>query len=200
MHSFHKSFTKSNFEYNNFVDLNDNDLIEILNWRNSDFNRKWMKNTNLISENDHLLYCKKLNDQNIFTHWRLSYNKRYIGVISMNEYYKETNSCEWGFYLSSQSLPEDSITIFHAALILFFEIISFTSLHGSVKIANKSAILLNKYFQFNDVKLKIIDQQTYIILHLNKNEWLLRKNTLDELISEFYNFYKLNKSNYANRK
>jgi UDP-4-amino-4,6-dideoxy-N-acetyl-beta-L-altrosamine N-acetyltransferase len=193
MSLFHKSFEDAQFTYKNFIHLSDNELIEVLSWRNSDFTRKWMKNKNIISEESHLLYCKHLNEQNTIAHWRLSYNQRYIGVISINEYFIGKNSCEWGFYLNEQRLPEDSLVIFYASLRYFFEILSLSTLHGSVKMNNKAAILLNKYFKFTEVERKIIEGESYSILKLDQRTWMESKITLEQLISGFYHFYTSNK-------
>ena len=195
----YSSYKNSFFEYDNFVDLSENELLEVLRWRNSHQTRKWMKNKNVILEKHHLSYCKNLNTQDICAHWRLSQNNRYIGVISVNEYFAEKNSCEWGFYLSDQSLPEDSLIIFYAALKLFFEINSISTLHGSVKTTNKSAVLLNNYFQFSEVESKSVDGDTYLILKLEQLNWLSRKISLTQLISNFFKFYTLNKQKNANR-
>ena len=195
----HNSFRKYEFQYDNFIDLNENELLEVLRWRNYDLTRKWMKNKNLISKKGHLLYCRNLKDQNNYAHWRLSLNNRYVGVISVNEYFADKNSCEWGFYLSDQSLPEDSLIIFYAALKLFFEINSISTLHGSVKTTNKSAVLLNNYFQFSEVESKFVDGDTYLILKLEQLNWLNRKISLTQLISNFFKFYTLNKQKNANR-
>ena len=195
----YSSYKNSFFEYDNFVDLSENELLEVLRWRNSHQTRKWMKNKNVILEKHHLSYCKNLNTQDICAHWRLSQNNRYIGVISVNEYFSEENSCEWGFYLGDQSIPEDTITIFYSALKLFFEIISISKLHGSVKANNKSAVLLNNYFQFIEVERKIVDEEAYIILELEQKNRQNRKTSLTKLISDFFNFYTSNKQNNANR-
>jgi UDP-4-amino-4,6-dideoxy-N-acetyl-beta-L-altrosamine N-acetyltransferase len=192
------SYKKSDFKYDNFIHLNENDLLEVLRWRNSFNTRKFMKNKNPISKRDHLLYCENLKKQNISAYWRLSYSNRYIGVICVNQYFPEKNSCEWGFYLSDQNLPEDSLTIFYAALKLFFEINSISILHGSVMTINKSAVLLNFYFQFIEVESKIINGENYLILKLERQNWINRKITLNQLISNFFMFYKQSKLKNAN--
>ena len=195
----HSSYKESVFDFDNFIDLSENELLEVLRWRNSDLTRKWMKNNNLISKESHLSYCRNLKVQNISAHWRLSHKNRHVGVISVNEYFSDKNSCEWGFYLSDQSLPEDSLTIFYGALKLFFETISISTLHGSVKATNKSAVLLNNYFQFIEVESKIVEEEPYLILKLEQQNWLNRKISLAQLISDFFKFYTLNKRNSANR-
>jgi UDP-4-amino-4,6-dideoxy-N-acetyl-beta-L-altrosamine N-acetyltransferase len=195
----HSSYNESDFVYDNFINLSENELLEVLIWRNSEQTRKWMKNKNLISKESHLTYCKNLKSQNIVAHWRLSHKNRYVGIISVNEYFQENNSCEWGFYLSPQSLPEDSLIIFYAALNLFFEKISISILHGSVKTTNKSAVLLNNYFQFVEVETKISEEDSYSLLKLEQKNWLNRKVSLAQLITDFFKFYVLNKRYNANR-
>lgn len=189
----HKSYVYNNFKFQNFIDLSEDDLLEALSWRNNINARKWMRNTDLISNINHLDYCKDLINNNYVGHWILSDKSRKIGVISMNAFYKEENSCEWGYYLSDKSFPEDFLLIFHCALLFFFEILSVSLLHGSIKVENKNAIILNSFFNFSESELKIFNNEVYSLRSLSKEDWQLNQKALSDLLPDFHKFFKLNK-------
>ena len=200
MELIHQNFTNSNFQYDNFSFLNKNELLDILSWRNAEHTRVWMKNSEIISEKNHLAYCSNLIKSENVAHWRLKYHDRFIGIISMNQYYEMTNSCEWGFYLNINSSPEDLLTIFYSALILFFDILLINKLHGTVKINNTTAMLLNDFFNFNEVEVVDNNETIYSIRELKKENCDRLSLSMEELLPFFLKFYITNKKKYANRK
>ena len=46
--------------YTDFIYLSENELLEILKQRNSDYVRRFMDNDRLISVEDHLSFCRSL--------------------------------------------------------------------------------------------------------------------------------------------
>jgi hypothetical protein len=196
---FHQNFTNSNYQFDNFIFLNKNELLDILSWRNAENTRLWMKNSEIIQKNNHLNYCNNLINSENVGHWRLKYQDRFIGVISMNQYYETSNSCEWGFYLNISNNPEDLLTIFYSAQILFFNILKINKLHGTIKINNTIAMLLNDFFNFKEIDVINNNDNIYSLRELKKENSIILTKAMEDLFPIFLKFY-ITKKNYANKK
>ncbi|MGZ4118499.1 MAG: GNAT family N-acetyltransferase, partial [Bacteroidia bacterium] len=95
-----KIYQKGNLKFVNFIALSEELKIEVLNWRNDDRIRKWMFNKNKIILNDHLNFIQKLCTDNKNYYWLVYKQEQAIGVININNYEANNQSCEWGFYLN----------------------------------------------------------------------------------------------------
>jgi RimJ/RimL family protein N-acetyltransferase len=187
---FHNNFKYDEIEFVNFIHLNESELIEILSWRNDENTRKWMKNTDFIPISQHLDYCKNLTLRNDIAQWKVKYLDRSIGVISINKFYEENKSCEWGFYMSKNSYPEDILLLYYHAQKHFFTHLNILKLNGSVKIENQSAMLFNSFFNFLEIEKININNIIYSIRELKKSNWILNKRNRKSLIRDFSTYYR----------
>jgi len=184
----------------NFIDLSELDLLEILEWRNEEQTRRWMKNSQIISEADHLHYCENLKNTHSVGHWVVKFEKNGIGVISLNSIDYNERFCEWGFYLNPKYFLSDAaLRIFNAAEQLFFEDFDLMKLIGAVKVLNRSAILLNDFFGMKEVNRFFIDSEEYSYREIIRSTWIKRPIMDQSLKTEFAQFIKNNYRN-ENRK
>ena len=196
------SLLQSNFKYKdvefiNFIYLDEAELIDLLSWRNDDLVRKWMKNTDIISVKQHLDYCKNLKLRNDIAQWKVKYLGKNIGVVSINQYFESTQTCEWGFYMAKNCYPEDILMLYFYAQYFFFNHLMLSKLIGTVKVENESAMLFNSFFDILEIKKTTIDNITYSIRELKKCNWILNKKNEKNLIKDFSTYfrkYKLDKN------
>lgn len=184
----------------NFINLSELDLLEILEWRNEEQTRRWMKNSQIIPEVQHLQYCENLKNTHSVGHWLVKFDNNGIGVISLNSIDFKERFCEWGFYLNPKYfLGDAALRIFSTAEQLFFENFDLLKLIGSVKVKNRSALMLNDFFGMKEVNRFFIDSEEYSFREINQITWIERPITGQNLKTEFAQFIKNNYRN-ENRK
>lgn len=199
------NLTQSNFKIGvytltNFIDLSEFDLLEILEWRNEEQTRRWMKNSQIIPKVQHLQYCENLKNTHSVGHWLVKFENNGIGVISLNSIDFKERFCEWGFYLNPKYfLGDAALRIFNTAEQLFFENFDLLKLIGSVKVKNRSALMLNDFFGMKEVNHFFIDSEEYSFREINQITWIERPITDQNLKIEFAKFIKNNYRN-ENRK
>ncbi len=196
----HSSFKINDCSLINFIELGDLELLEILDWRNADQTRRWMKNDQIINRENHLSYCHKLMDNMNVGHWRVEFEDKKIGVISLNGIDNINRQCEWGFYLNPRYFIGDaSLRIFNCALGLFFEKFDLIKLVGSVKVENRSALILNDFFGMKEMHRFFIENIEYSHREMLKNDWHSNSHVSENLKTEFAKFIK-SRNNNENRK
>ncbi|MEE2693504.1 MAG: UDP-4-amino-4,6-dideoxy-N-acetyl-beta-L-altrosamine N-acetyltransferase, partial [Pseudomonadota bacterium] len=77
------------------------DLKEILVWRNSREVRKVMFTDHQITENEHLEWWEKLQDETQKEVLMFSMNNVNLGVVNFFDIDQKKKTCHWGFYLSN---------------------------------------------------------------------------------------------------
>ncbi|TXE82844.1 UDP-4-amino-4,6-dideoxy-N-acetyl-beta-L-altrosamine N-acetyltransferase [Campylobacter peloridis] len=133
--------------YKNFISLNKQENIEILNIRNDEKIAKFMKNK-FISLKEHLNFIKILKKTNDKKYFLLSNNNEKIGVI----YFININktSCEFGLYGIKKGVGD---LLMQEIKKYAFEILKIKNLKACVFKTNQKA--LNLYLKHN---FKIIDE------------------------------------------
>lgn len=80
----------------NFTELNKQEHRDVLSFRNRESIRKWMYNSQLISENEHFSFVKRLKSDTENIYFLVQNSSEDIGVIYFNHITKE--SAEFGLY------------------------------------------------------------------------------------------------------
>lgn len=94
-----KIYNYGNYSYENFCHLSKDELLTILSWRNHPDIRKCMNNVEIISEEEHLAFCKSLSIRTDKYYWLIKKNGKPIGVLNIIDVDENTGTCEPGFYL-----------------------------------------------------------------------------------------------------
>lgn len=138
---------KNEFQFHNFVNLEESKLLEILTWRNHPEISKWMFNSNPISIKEHLTFCSGLRFREDCSYWLVSKAGKDLGVVNLTNFRKVENTGEWGFYLKPEFFRSGKgLELFYMAQYFFFRILKISVLKGMVQVDNKNAITLNDFF------------------------------------------------------
>ncbi len=87
-------------EFKNILDIDRDTQLKIRNWRNHDDVRKYLFNSNLITEEEHFNWLTSLknNDKNLYF---IAYKKNTsIGVVNATKIDNINKSCDVGIYLN----------------------------------------------------------------------------------------------------
>ncbi|MFS0674452.1 UDP-4-amino-4,6-dideoxy-N-acetyl-beta-L-altrosamine N-acetyltransferase [Ornithinibacillus sp. 179-J 7C1 HS] len=91
--------------------IKEDDLKQVLEWRNSPRVKNVMYSNHHITWADHLRWFQSIKETADKEVYVLTYKGKPIGVVSLQEISKEHNRCEWGLYIGDEKAPKGSGTV-----------------------------------------------------------------------------------------
>lgn len=159
-------------------DIKENDLDQILYWRNQESIRKVMYNSGIILMDQHIQWFKRLQKSETAISKIFYYDQAPYGILNVNQIDRINNKCEWGFYIGVNNAPREMGTILgFTSLNYIFSEISIRKLTAEVLSMNeKSAAFHQKlgFIQEGRLRKHIIKDNVYIdilLYGLLKEEW-----------------------------
>lgn len=149
----------------NFTKLSKDQLLYILEKRNSDDIRKYMDNDQIISEQEHLDFCKRLVHSTSSLYFLVKYNNEPCGVYTINKINPQDNSATVGSYFFDG--PGILPTLTSEVIQLVFDKKNIKKLFLYVKKSNEKAIFFNIF----KMKAEIInedDKYIYFCINVEK--------------------------------
>ena len=152
-------------KFKNFINLYEEEKIDILEIRNSKYVRENMSNDNIIEKNAHFNWIENLvNDQNS-KYFAIIFDNKLQGSVYFN--INQQNECFWGIYLDERSSAIISSLSAYIFLEFIINTMSIEKIFSSVKKNNSQALNFNKNFGFEIFK----DDEEYCYLKLSKEVW-----------------------------
>ena len=139
----------NNIKLSNFNNINAEEKLMILEWRNNDNIRKWMHNSNIISKENHFIFLKKLKNDMTKEFFLLSKNNNYIGVIYFSNINNKNKSAEFGLY-SNPNLRGIGKILQETVCTYALSYLKLKKLSAEVLKDNTSALRLYKKFKFKE--------------------------------------------------
>lgn len=134
------------YRFVNFSQLNNMDVNRIRVWRNDISIRKFMYNSNIISEEEHLNFIQSLATRKDKAYWLVYLNDCPLGVVGIVDINYEKKCGEIGYYL----LPDEQesgkgLDFLFSIYNFMFNSIGCSYLVGRTEIHNINALALNYY-------------------------------------------------------
>jgi len=166
-----KVFT--NYQFVNFKELNEQQKLMVLDWRNHESIRKWMYNSDPISLEDHLKFIEALKTDPFKIFLLVKRKGQFIGTYSLVNI--QNNTGEGGFYLSPYLENVNfSVEFCYATFDYVFNELGFDKITGYALKDNKNANSLNNFFGFSQTATsKAINgvETEFYYGELSKNKW-----------------------------
>lgn len=190
----HKIYQSHDYQFKNFIIMNDDEKRMVLKWRNDDSVRRWMYSAKQATEEEHFNYIKTLEDRDDRWYWLIYRNDLPVGVLvlalqdSINDIY------EPGIYMNPE-LYGEGFGIFKEVYYLLLYVFGI-KICGSAQIENKNAININLFLGVKYDGIKVIPQDGTDVEYMycplyTKEDFAPHK---DATIGEFVRFVKkLNK-------
>ena len=166
-------------EFVNILDVDEELIEQVRNWRNSESVSKFMYTNHHISKEEHNSWIDKLKTENTAKAWIIKYDDKPIGLASLSDIDFENKTTDWGFYIADENLRGKglgSVTLDKLMKIVFDDM-KFFEMKTRVLNNNKTAINLYEKMGFKKVGStdeKIIrDDESIeiIIMSIKSNEW-----------------------------
>ena len=133
----------------NFTQLNRDEKVLVLKWRNSDFIKKWMYNRTEIDLKKHLEYIDMLKTKEDRVYFLVKCRKEAIGVVNLSDI-KSSSSAELGIYMNPELRAYGRLLIYK--LIEYaFKYLKLKCLYANVYVENINAIRLYEKLHFQRV-------------------------------------------------
>jgi len=127
----------------------ESDLQTVLKWRNSEHVRNNMFTDHIISPEEHRAWFEKVSNEKRSLHLIFEYLGRPIGVVNIDQIYRLTNKCVWGFYLGERDLPKGcGSAMGFFALEYLFDRLGFRKVIGEVFTFNADSMRFHKRLGF----------------------------------------------------
>lgn len=172
-----KNFIFQGISLINFINLNNEEILIVRNWRNNESIKKWMYSDHIISLSEHNKFLKELKKDNKNFYWLVKdKNDVYKGVVYFNRADFKNKNAYMGIY-SNPDMKGVGQFLLEALKEVAFENFGFNFLKLEVIESNQKAINFYKKNNFKEEgKLKKFVnkddkwQDVIIMGILNKNE------------------------------
>ncbi|MGM9774618.1 MAG: GNAT family N-acetyltransferase [Candidatus Egerieousia sp.] len=143
----HKAYIFGRYSYVNFCQLSRDEVLAILNWRNNPNIRKCMNNTECISVEEHLAFCKSLQDRTDKYYWLILKRNEPVGVLNIIDVDENLGTCEPGFYLAPSAMGKgESIFLLSNYKTFLLKELNFKGLIGHNYYDNMQAFMFTMFF------------------------------------------------------
>ena len=178
-----------NLTFKNFNVLSENDDTNILAIRNSDYIRFNMKSTDLIKLDNHLIWRKRLKEDNLNTYYAVFDGDIIVGAIYITEIDYKKKECTWGLYFKKKINPFISTNSVYLIIEKIFTELSIHELKLEVNKLNAAAYKFDLSFGFEMYDES--DKELYK-MKMSSIKWdEIKKNKLMQMIKR-----KIDKINY----
>lgn len=172
-----------NIEFVNILDV-DEELIELVrNWRNSKQVSQYMYTNHSITKEEHQRWIKKLKTSDTGKAWIIKYDEKPIGLAQLSNIDYTNKTTEWGFYIADKSIRGRGVgsASLYKLIKYVFDEMKFNKMRTILLENNINAMKLYKKFGFKgegkiEEKFNRNGKEINVILMgLIKDEWKNRK-------------------------
>jgi UDP-4-amino-4,6-dideoxy-N-acetyl-beta-L-altrosamine N-acetyltransferase len=162
-----------------FLEIKEEHLELIRNWRNDPEVSKYMYTDSDISETQQWEWYKRIKKTDNRFDWVFAYEGKLLGVVSIYDINKLFNSCYWAFYIGNTSIRGAGIgsKVEFNVLSHAFNILKLNKLRCEVFSTNNIVIEMHEKFGFR--------REGYFRQHLIKNDRVIDVVALAILRSEW---------------
>lgn len=164
----HKIYQSHDYQFKNFIMMNDDEKRMVLKWRNDDSVRKWMYSAKQATEEEHFNFIKTLESRNDRWYWLVYREDLPVGVLVLSRKDGDKEMFEHGIYMNPE-LGGEGFGLFKEIDYMLFYVLDIPQLCGSIQSVNNDAIYLNRFLGMNFIEKKIIPQDgidvEYLICH-----------------------------------
>ncbi len=168
-----------NIEFVNILDVDEEAIELVRNWRNSKKVSQYMFTNHHINKEEHQRWIEKLKTSDTGKAWVIKYDGKPIGLVQLSNIDYINKTTEWGFYIADDSVRGKGIgaTSLYKLIEFIFDEMKFEKMRTMVLENNPVALELYKKFGFKkegelEEKLERNEKQIDVLLmSLHKDEW-----------------------------
>lgn len=141
------TYRVSDYTFTNFINLDEDLIKQVWQWRNAPEIREYMYNKEIIPLENHLRFVQSLRDRDDVAYWLVRKGEEPIGITNLTDINTEESSAELGYYMLPSKLNSGlGLEFAYNNLLFVFDTeIQCNSLHGAIHRSNTNALVLDSY-------------------------------------------------------
>lgn len=169
----------SGVKLKNFVDLTDNEKVEILEWRNNIEVRKVMFEKEEISLENHLRFIESLKNNKSKLYYLAEMSEKSFGVI---DYYNiQEKEAWWGYYVKPELIGKSfGVLLEFVVLEYAFNELKLEKLKCETLEINKPVVKLHNSFGFKEVQ----NIDGVVEMEITKDVWNNKRGLFEKMIEK----------------
>jgi UDP-4-amino-4,6-dideoxy-N-acetyl-beta-L-altrosamine N-acetyltransferase len=188
-----KIYIVGNYTFKNFINLSEQELMMVLEWRNNEAIRKWMTNTEPISLENHLKFVGSLSHRDDLYYWVVFKDDLPVGVVDIFSINRNEDSAETGYYLNPEYLDSGAGFEFYYYFKLFIhDSLDIKITRGLMQKKNIKSFMLITYFGGKVINVKTVDGDDYFLMETNKKDFEKIKGSANDIL-RFAKYIRSNK-------
>jgi UDP-2,4-diacetamido-2,4,6-trideoxy-beta-L-altropyranose hydrolase/UDP-4-amino-4,6-dideoxy-N-acetyl-beta-L-altrosamine N-acetyltransferase len=165
-----KTFQKEKLLFKDYTTLNEEDLMQVLDFRNDPSVRKWMFDKNEITKQSHFEFVTSLITELNKRYLAVYKNGQLIGAAYINSIDIRNASCEWGFFLNPKMIGSGiGLEVEYHFLNFIFQNLNMVKVFGWVNKSNIDSIPIQNLFGFEQTH----DAENFMKVVLDIRVWQL---------------------------
>ncbi len=165
----------SDYTFTNFINLDEDIIRQVWQWRNSPEIREFMYNKEIIPFENHLRFVQSLRNRDDVAYWLVRKGEDPIGVTNLTDINIIESSAELGYYMLPSKLNSGlGLEFAYNNLLFVFDTeIQCNYLHGAIHRSNINALVLDSFLgcEIQTEQLKDPDKE-FISFTASKEKFL----------------------------
>lgn len=188
----------NDYTFTNFINLNEDQIKQVWQWRNDPTIRKFMYNKEVIPLESHLRFIESLKERNDIAYWLVRKAGEDIGVTNLTDINIEESSAELGYYMLPSKLNSGlGLEFAYNNLLFVFDTdIQCHSLHGAIHRSNINALVLDSYLGCEIMMEQLKDPQHEFISFTANRESFLAESDGKNNMRNFITYVKAHRKDF----
>lgn len=178
------TYRVSDYTFTNFINLDEDLIKQVWQWRNAPEIRAYMYNKEIIPLENHLRFVQSLRNRDDVAYWLVRKGEETIGVTNLTDINIEESSAELGYYMLPSELNSGlGLEFAYNNLLFVFDTeIQCNSLHGAIHRSNINALVLDSYLgcEIQTEQLREPDKE-FISFSASKDKFLAEAEGKNEM-------------------
>ncbi|MFS2813024.1 GNAT family N-acetyltransferase [Bacteroides uniformis] len=184
-----KTYIIGDYTFTNYICLPDNQIRQILEWRNHEEVRRWMYNSDIISYESHIKYIDSLRTRGDAYYWLVSYQGEPVGAVYLTNVCCEADTAELGMYYRQDRINHSPFGIDYVHTLYDFVInqLHIGRIYGNIRKDNKNSLVLTLFMGASVEREEEVNKIKYIHT-LTTSDSFNQRTSQQQSIKEFLKF------------
>lgn len=159
-----KTYIIGDYTFTNYICLLDNQICQVLEWRNHEEVRRWMYNSDIISYESHIKYIESLRTRGDAYYWLVSYQGEPVGAVYLTNVCCEADTAELGMYYRQDQINHSPFGVDYVHILYDFVInqLHIGRIYGNIRKENKNSLVLTLFMGASIVREEEVNKIRYI--------------------------------------
>lgn len=159
-----KTYIIGDYTFTNYICLYDNQIRQILEWRNHEEVRRWMYNSDIISYESHIKYIESLRAREDAYYWLVSYQDEPVGAVYLANVCHEADTAELGMFYRPDRVNHSPFGIDYVHTLYDFVVnhLHIGRIYGDIRKDNENSLALTLFMGASVIKEEEVNRMKYI--------------------------------------